>query len=261
MPDATTNHPPASPAPSTRAASPSSARVVVLNQYYSPDVASSGQLMHELAATLAADGADIEAVTTRPSYGPPSTWKPAPWSEVLDGVKVRRLWTTRFSKDSIPGRLVNIGTYMGAMFFRMLFSDSSAVYLYTTNPPFLGFIGAAVRLVRKHRYVVLLHDAHPQIGVWMGKLKQGGFIERVWERFNRAEYRGALQTIVLCERAKDLVCDTYGVARARARDPQLGRREQALPTSQGRDEVRRQARADRAVHGALQRQPGAVLRL
>jgi glycosyltransferase involved in cell wall biosynthesis len=32
---------------------------------------------------------------------------------------------------------------------------------------------------------------------------------------NKAEYRGALQTIVLCERAKDLVCNTYGVARER----------------------------------------------
>ena len=46
-------------------------RVVILNQYYVPDVASTGYLLHELAVELTELGFEVEVLTGRPSYGPP----------------------------------------------------------------------------------------------------------------------------------------------------------------------------------------------
>ncbi|MDG1136871.1 MAG: hypothetical protein P8N28_01315 [Phycisphaerales bacterium] len=46
-------------------------KVVILNQYYAPDVASSGHLLFELAEEIARLGANTSVVTCRPSYGPP----------------------------------------------------------------------------------------------------------------------------------------------------------------------------------------------
>jgi glycosyltransferase involved in cell wall biosynthesis len=186
--------------------------VVILNQYYAPDVASTGQLLHELATELAKLGFPVKVVTTRPSYGPPETWKPVEMHEERDGVQVRRLWSTRFSKDNMLGRAVNIATFFFPLTFRMLFgSKSNDVHLYTTNPPFLGSVGMFVSRVRKHRYVLLLHDAHPQLGVWMGKIKGGSLPDRVWRWLNRVTYKHATQSIVLCEAAKKLVVEQYGV--------------------------------------------------
>jgi glycosyltransferase involved in cell wall biosynthesis len=191
-------------------------RVVILNQYYMPDVASTGHLLHELATELAELGFRVEVLTSRPSYGPRETWVDCPMKETVDGVKINRLWTTRFSKDNLLGRAVNYITFMGQLFLRVLFtSRHDTVYLYTTNPPFLGVVGAIVSLIRRHAYVMLLHDAYPQMAVWVGTIRPGGIAEHVWHWVNKISYGRARHSIVLCQKAKNLVCGSYRVPRDR----------------------------------------------
>ncbi len=195
----------------------STVRLVVLNHYFVPDVASTGHLLAELVDRLASSGEfDVSVITCRPCYGPPESWQPAPKQERRDGVYIRRLQATRFSKDWLVGRAVNYMSFILPLAVRQLFrSDPNTIYLYTTNPPFLGIIGVVVKLFRRHRYVMLLHDAYPQLAVWVGTFKKGGLIERVWHAMNRRIYRRAEHTIVLCKAAKRLVCDSYGVDPAR----------------------------------------------
>lgn len=187
-------------------------RVVILNQYYVPDVASTGHLLHELAVELAQLGFEVEILTGRPSYGPPDTWQDCPLRETVDGVKVRRLKVARFDKNNLFGRAFNYLTFFIPMILNVLFkSRHDTVYLYTTNPPFLGAIGWFVSLFRRHHYVTLLHDAHPQLGVWVGTFKKGSLIERVWMGLNRRKYKRTKEAIVLCSAAKKLVAETYPI--------------------------------------------------
>lgn len=188
-------------------------RVVILNQYYVPDVASTGHLLHELAVELAQLGFEVEVLTGRPSYGPPESWMECPLVERSEGVTIRRLRVARFDKNFLPGRAINYLTFVVPMIVRVLLtSRPDTVYLYTTNPPFLGAIGAFVSLFRRHRYVTLLHDAYPQLGVWVGTFKKGSLIERAWLALNRFKYRRSREAIVLCKAARDLVCQTYPIA-------------------------------------------------
>ncbi|MCA9300378.1 MAG: glycosyltransferase family 4 protein, partial [Phycisphaerales bacterium] len=76
-------------------------------------------------------------------------------------------------------------------------------------------IGAIVSIFRRHTYVMLLHDAYPQLAVWVGTIRKGGLIEKIWHRINRLAYGRADQTIVLCQAAKRLVCENYGVDESR----------------------------------------------
>ena len=187
-------------------------RITIINQYYAPDVASTGRLLHELAQQLVKLGADVTVVTSQPSYGPPETWVKCQPNEVRDGVRVSRLVTTRFSKDNLLGRAMNWLTFMVPMLARVLFTTQpDVVYLYTTNPPILAAIGAFVSLFRRHTYVMLLHDAYPHMPVWMGKIRKGGLVEKLWHWLNRLMYRRAAETIVLCRKAKTLVCESYGI--------------------------------------------------
>ena len=187
-------------------------RVVILNQYYVPDVASTGHLLHELAVELVKLGFEVEVLTGRPSYGPPETWQDCPLRETVDGVKIHRLRVARFDKNFLPGRAFNYLTFVIPMILSVLFkSRKDTVYLYTTNPPFLGGIGWFVSLFRRHHYVTLLHDAHPQLGIWVGTFKKGSMIERVWMAINKRKYKRTKEAIVLCSAAKDLVAKTYPV--------------------------------------------------
>lgn len=213
-------------------------RVTILNQYYAPDVASTGRLLHELAQQLVKLGADVSVVTSQPSYGPPETWVKCQPNEVRDGVRVARLVTTRFSKDNLLGRAMNWLTFMVPMFARVLLTTQpDVVYLYTTNPPILAVIGAFVSLFRRHTYVMLLHDAYPHMPVWMGKIRKGGFVEKLWHRLNRMMYRRAAETIVLCNKAKTLVCESYGI------DP---KKVHVIPNWADGNELRPKPKADSA---------------
>ena len=187
-------------------------RVVILNQYYVPDVASTGHLLHELAVELAELGFEVEVLTGRPSYGPPDTWQDCPLKEEVDGVKIRRLKVARFDKNNLAGRAFNYLTFVIPMILTVLFkSRKDTVYLYTTNPPFLGAIGWFVSLFRRHHYVTLLHDAHPQLGVWVGTFRKGSLVERIWMSLNRRKYKRTKEAIVLCSAAKKLVAETYPI--------------------------------------------------
>ena len=189
-----------------------SPELVILNQYYYPDVASTGHLLHELAVEAAKAGRSVSVLTCFPSYGPPESWVPCAAKEVVQGVRIRRLRSTRFSKDRVAGRLSNAFTFLVPLFIRQLLSRyRGRVYMYTSNPPFLGIIGGMVSLVRKHRYIVLLHDSYPHLAVWCRKIRPNGPIERAWHIVNKIMYRRASQTIVLCERAKELVVREYGL--------------------------------------------------
>ncbi|MHC4420231.1 MAG: glycosyltransferase family 4 protein [Planctomycetota bacterium] len=197
---------------SKRAASADELRVVILNQYYVPDVASTGQLLSELADYLVREGARVSVIATQPSYGPPETRQQCPRFTTENGIRVTRLWSTRFSKDRFVGRTVNSLTFLVQLMLRLLFRGRHGeVFLYTTNPPYLGVIGGIISLFRKHPYVVLLHDSYPQLTVRVGMIKAGGLIDRTWHRCNRFMYRRAEQSIVLCQAAKRLVCDTYRI--------------------------------------------------
>ncbi len=187
-------------------------RVVILNQYYVPDVASTGNLLSELAEYLVNHGSEVSVITSQPSYGPPETWRECPRFAIEDGIRVTRLWTTRFSKDSVLGRTCNSLTFLVQLALRVLFrKNRGEVFLYTTNPPYLGVIGGIISIIRSHPYVVLLHDSYPQLMVVIGRLRKGGIVERIWHALNRFMYSRARHTIVLCKKANELVCDTYGI--------------------------------------------------
>ncbi len=192
----------------------SATKVVILNQYYVPDVASTGHLLHELAVELASLGFEVEVLTGRPSYGPPDTWQDCPLKEDSEGVKIRRLRVARFDKNNLFGRAFNYLTFVVPLVLSVLLrSRKDTVYLYTTNPPFLGVIGWFVSLFRRHHYVTLLHDAHPQLGIWVGTFKKGSMIERVWMYVNKLKYKRTREAIVLCSAAKELVANTYPIER------------------------------------------------
>ncbi|MHC4142207.1 MAG: glycosyltransferase family 4 protein [Planctomycetota bacterium] len=187
-------------------------RVVILNQYYVPDVASTGQLLSELADYLVGEGAHVNVITTQPSYGPPETRQRCPRVVEENGIRVVRMWSTRFTKDSPVGRTINSLTFLVQLTARLLFRmKRGEVFLYTTNPPYLGVIGGIITLFRKHPYVVLLHDSYPQLTELVGMIPSGGLVDRLWHRCNRFMYKRAEQSIVLCKAARRLVCDTYDI--------------------------------------------------
>src|SRR5436309_2380776 len=116
-----------------------SMRILVINQYFHPDQASTSQLLTELCEDLSAFH-DITVVCGRPSYSPVEarTEQKLVSREQHGAVRVLRTWSTSFRRHSIPGRLGNYTTYLASSLLGILKADRPDVILTMTDPPFVA---------------------------------------------------------------------------------------------------------------------------
>ena len=164
-------------------------RLLLVNQHYYPDVASTGQHLTDLAEHLAADGYSVEVLTGRGKYVAGRVEAPA--REVRNGVRIRRLRTTSFGRGSHLGRIVDYLSFYLRVLTALVFGPKRDGVLFLTTPPLLGFLGAMARLVRGQRYGVWSMDLHPDAEIASGMLRPGGLAAKVLEWMNATGYRHA----------------------------------------------------------------------
>ena len=143
----------------------STPNLLVLNQFYAPDYAATGQVAAELCAGLASKGLRIRVVAGEPSYTEAAPAAPA--CEKLDGVEVHRVGMGGArGRERLSVRLRGFLTFFfrGWWLARSLSKAERPNAVVTFgNPPIIG-IAAALLARRSHaRFVYVLHDIHPDI--------------------------------------------------------------------------------------------------
>lgn len=192
---------------------PSAARkLLVINQYYVPDVASTGQLAAEICSSLVKRGFEVHVVTGQPSYTASSPDAPA--FEVLDGVHVHRVSLGRArGRERMRTRLIGYTRFLlGA--WRVARSLARRqhfdVVLTFHNPPFVGAIGAYLAGKYKLRYVYALYDIHPDVLLATGwRLPRPVLL--LWEVLNRWIFQRAHAVVVLGEGMKQVLVEGKGI--------------------------------------------------
>ena len=149
-------------------------RVLLLNQYFHPDVAASGQRFTDVAETLAA-AHDVTAIVGQAGYGV----VPQVRSDAGAGVVprhecvIKRVWSTTFSRQRPWGRLVNYLTYVTGATTLALISRRPDVVVAATDPPVVGLTGLLVSRLRGAPLVYCLWDIHPEVTLAAGIMRPG----------------------------------------------------------------------------------------
>lgn len=180
------------------------AEVTILCQLFYPELVSTGQTLTELAEQLVTAGVDVEVVC-----GPPTvleTQGPVPKRLTHRGIRIRRVWGTRFPKLSLAGRVLNQLSFTLSVFLYLLFRRSRRPILVLTNPPFLAFICAILRAwAGGAPYLYAIFDVYPDVAVHLGLLGAGSRVTRLWERLNVFVYERAAAVIVIGRCMKGVV--------------------------------------------------------
>ena len=146
-------------------------RVLLLNQYFHPDVAASGQRFTEVAEALAS-AHDVRAIVGSAGYG------------VVRGAgagvvprrpefSVTRIWSTSFSRHRPWGRIVNYVTYVVGATMVALLGRRPDVVVAATDPPVVGLTGLVVSRLRRAPLVYCLWDIHPEVTLGAGIMRPG----------------------------------------------------------------------------------------
>ena len=198
--------------------------VLLVNQYYPPDTAPTGQYLHELARMLVARGHMVTAVCSRRAYNGSDTYAA---KEVLDGVGVRRVTAFGFGRRSGVGKLLDYASFyatLGVRLFRPGLRPD--VVLALTTPPHVGLLAgwAARACGATHAHWVM--DLYPDVLAAHGALRSSSLLYRWLSGLTRRELRGSPLVVCLGD---DMAERLHGYADAPTRveslplwsDPQL----------------------------------------
>ena len=140
-------------------------KMLIYAHYYAPDVASTGQILKELAEGLL-DKFDITVICVVPSYTgkiDEKYKKQKYYEEELNGVRVIRVRVPEFSKTNKISRVKNIVSYFfGAM--GATFKSGKQDFVFSiSQPPILGgLIGVWGKWVKKAKYIYNIQDFNPE---------------------------------------------------------------------------------------------------
>ena len=141
---------------------PATPRVVFVNRFYAPDESATSQMLTDLAEALARSGVEVEVFCSGQLYG--DAIAELPTNEVLRGVSVRRLVTTRFGRDSLVGRAIDYVTfYLCAAASLLARVRRGDVLVVKTDPPLLSLVGWLVASCRRVTLVNWLQDLYPEV--------------------------------------------------------------------------------------------------
>src|SRR5260221_7410275 len=115
-------------------------RLLLLNQTFHPDVASTAQHLTDLAVRLVERGHDVTVVTSRRAYDDPN--KQFPNSETWRGIRVCRIGSTGFGKNARWRRAADFGSFILLCPLRLLFLPKPDAVVALTSPPLISFLGA-----------------------------------------------------------------------------------------------------------------------
>src|SRR5260370_10666441 len=115
-------------------------RILFLNRFFFPDHSAKSQLLSDLAFPLASVGRPVHVVTCRQLYDDPRAELPP--EEIVAGVHVHRLATTRFGRSALPGRSADyLSFYRSLWRFAPGLAHPGDILVATTDPPLLALLG------------------------------------------------------------------------------------------------------------------------
>lgn len=178
-------------------------KLLVINQYYAPDVASTGQLAAELCEGLAQRGFEVCVITGQPSYSSQSP-KASPFEE-RNSVRVYRVPIRLKGRERFINRILGYLQFLWGAWWRakhLVRKEGFDTVLTFHNPPFVGWIGARLATRYRLRFVYALYDIHPDVLLATGwKLPRP--IVKAWEALHRYILDKADTVIVLGEAMKE----------------------------------------------------------
>jgi len=170
-------------------------RILLLNQTFFPDVASSGQHLTDLALGLAERGHQVTVVTSRRAYDDPR--KLFQRRETWQGIRIFRILNSGLGKQAKWRRAADFGTFMLSCCFRLALLPKSDVVVAMTSPPLISFIGALYARFPGSKLCYWVMDLNPDEALAAGWLSPGSLPARCLERLSRFSFHQASAVIAL----------------------------------------------------------------
>lgn len=146
-------------------------KLLIYAHYYIPDVASTAQILRELAEGLQ-DTFAVTVICVVPSYQGTVNEKYRRrkfYVETINGVKTFRIRVPEFSKDNKMSRIKNILSYfLGAVIATFKVGGQDYIFSISQPPVLGGLLGVWGKWVKHARYIYNIQDYNPEQVIAIG---------------------------------------------------------------------------------------------
>jgi len=170
-------------------------RIIILSQYFPPEVGAPQNRLYEMAVRLQKMGVEIEVLTAMPNYPSMEIHKDykGKWyfNETMDGMRVHRAWIWVGKSKSILPRLLNYFSFVFSSFFIGWSKLSKADYLLCESPPlFIGISAVLLKRLKKAKLIFNVSDLWPESAEKLG-LITNKFLLKITTRLEEYLYKSS----------------------------------------------------------------------
>ncbi len=191
-------------------------QVLFFSHYYPPEVNAPASRTSEHCARWAAAGHDVTVVTCAPNCPDGVVFEGYQnrlrrQIEVVDGVRVVRVWTYVAPNSGTARRIANYVSYMLSAIWTCLWLPRPDVVIATSPQFFCGWAGVWASRLKRCPFVLEIRDIWPESIQAVGAM-QGGPIVRLLEWLERRMYLAADHIVAVGAGYKDRIIEKVSVS-------------------------------------------------
>ena len=181
---------------------PDRMRIIFYSHYYPPEVNAPASRTSEHCRLWAQAGHDVTVVTSAPNH-PRGVIYPGYKNklfqiEMMDGVKVVRVWTILAANEGFSRRTLNYASFMLSAALAIPRLPRPDIVVSTSPQFFCGLTGLVASLMRRAPWVLEVRDLWPESIITVGAMRNG-YVTRILERLERLAYRNADRIVSLTD--------------------------------------------------------------
>ena len=142
-------------------------KIVFVNRFFYPDHSATSQILTDLAFHLAKTGIAVHVITGRQVYDDPDSTLSS--NDLIQEVRVSRVWTTRFGRQNLLGRTFDYLTfYLSAAWSLFALLKPGDIVVAKTDPPLISVVAAMVVKSRGAKLINWIQDLFPEVAGALG---------------------------------------------------------------------------------------------
>ena len=170
-------------------------KVLIINQFYPPDFAATGQLLESISNFISAKNIDVEILTTMPNY---SNLKSKPLRIEKGGNLMVKRFRTLLVPRGIISKFINGILFSIKIFFSIIIKKNKIdLIFYTSEPPFINLTALLINKLFKISFISIIYDLYPEVIIKNKILNSGNIFIKFWEKINQYVFYNSKEIIVL----------------------------------------------------------------
>lgn len=185
-------------------------KLLILTQYYPPEIGAPQNRLHELAVRLKSKGIEIEVLTAMPNYPKmiveDEYLKGKIKEEIIDDIKVFRSKIFVSQSKSIIHRLLNYFSFVWTSYWRGRKLENYDFLLVESPPLFLGYSAMALSKKLNAKLIFNVSDLWPESAEKMGVVNNKLLLKLAYKLEKKCYLRATLvtgQTMGIVENIKE----------------------------------------------------------